>query len=76
MPGVVAVLSHLNAPKLAYKPHKAFIDPAVGERLHVLQDDRVHFYGQPVALVVADSLDNAERGANALKIHYDAVVFA
>lgn len=71
MPGVVAVLSHLNAPKLAYKPHKAFIDPAVGERLHVLQDDQVHFYGQPVALVVADSLDNAERGANALKIHYD-----
>lgn len=71
MPGVVAVLSHRNAPKLAYKPHKAFIDPAVGERLHVLQDDVVRFYGQPVALVVADSLDNAERAASALKIHYE-----
>jgi xanthine dehydrogenase YagR molybdenum-binding subunit len=71
MPGVVAVISHLNAPKLAYKPHKAFIDPAVGERLHVLQDDTVHFYGQPVAVVVADSLDQAERAAQALKIRYE-----
>ena len=35
-PGVLAVLTHLNAPKLAYAPHKGFIDPAHGERLHVL----------------------------------------
>ncbi|WP_407353782.1 xanthine dehydrogenase family protein molybdopterin-binding subunit [Luteimonas sp. R10] len=71
MPGVVAVISHLNAPRLAYKPHKTFIDPAVGERLHVLQDDRIHFYGQPVAVVVARSLDQAERAARALNIRYD-----
>lgn len=71
MPGVAAVISHLNAPKLAYKPHKAFIDPAVGERLHVLQDDAIHFYGQPVAVVVADSLDHAERAAQALSIQYE-----
>ena len=55
MPGVVALITHRNAPKLAYLPHKAVIDPAVGERLHVLQDDSVRFYGQPVAIVVADS---------------------
>jgi xanthine dehydrogenase YagR molybdenum-binding subunit len=72
MPGVVEVISHLNAPRLAYGPHKSFIDPAVGERLHVLQDDQVRFYGQPVALVVADTLDHAERAANALRISYAA----
>lgn len=71
LPGVVAVISHLNAPKLPYKPHKAFIDPAVGERLHMLQDATVRFYGQPVAVVVADSLDNAERAANALDVRYE-----
>jgi xanthine dehydrogenase YagR molybdenum-binding subunit len=72
MPGVVAVISHRNAPKLAYLPHRAGIDPAVGERLHMLQDDRVRFYGQPVAIVVAETLDQAERAAAALRIHYAA----
>lgn len=72
MPGVISVLSHLNAPKLAYRPHKGSIDPKAGERLHVLQDDAVRFHGQPVALVVADTLDNAERAAAALRITYEA----
>lgn len=68
MPGVLAVVSHLNAPRLAYGAHKGPIDPAAGERLHVFQDDRVLFYGQPVAVVVADTLDGAERAAAALRI--------
>jgi xanthine dehydrogenase YagR molybdenum-binding subunit len=72
MPGVVEVIIHLNAPRLAYGPHKSFIDPEVGERLHVLQDDRVRFDGQPIAVVVADTLDHAERAANALRISYSA----
>jgi xanthine dehydrogenase YagR molybdenum-binding subunit len=72
MPGVLAVISHLNPPTLAYEPHKCPIDPAIGERLHVLQDDRVHFYGQPVAVVVAETLDQAERAAAALGVIYEA----
>lgn len=72
MPGMVAVISHLNAPRLTYGAHKGPIDPAIGERLHVLQDDKVHFYGQPVAVVVAETLDDAERGAMALRVTYAA----
>jgi xanthine dehydrogenase YagR molybdenum-binding subunit len=72
MPGVIAVITHHNAPKLPYGPHKSYIDPATGERLHVLQDDLVHFHGQPVAIVVADTLDQAERGAAALRVSYEA----
>jgi xanthine dehydrogenase YagR molybdenum-binding subunit len=72
LPGVLAVLSHLNVPRLPYNPHKGGIDPPEGERLHVLQDDQVHFYGQPVALVVADTLDRAERAAVALRVTYEA----
>ncbi|MBN9262961.1 MAG: xanthine dehydrogenase family protein molybdopterin-binding subunit, partial [Hyphomicrobium sp.] len=59
LPGVLAIISHLNAPRLPYNPHKGGIDPSYGERLHVLQDDQVRFYGQPVALVVADTLVRA-----------------
>jgi xanthine dehydrogenase YagR molybdenum-binding subunit len=72
MPGVLAVITHLNAPRLAYRPHKGPIDPAIGERLHVLQDDRVRFYGQPVAVVVAETLDPAEQAAAALGVTYAA----
>src|SRR5262245_32935079 len=72
MPGVLAVITHRNAPRLPYAPHKSYIDPATGERLHVLQDDRVRFYGQPVAVVVAEALDQAERAAAALRISYAA----
>lgn len=72
MPGVVAVISHLNAPRLAYNPHKGSIDPQIGERLHALQDDRVRFYGQPVAVIVAETLDQAERAAAALQVSYAA----
>ncbi|SPS00496.1 xanthine dehydrogenase family protein molybdopterin-binding subunit [Cupriavidus taiwanensis] len=72
VPGVLAVLTHHNTTKLAYAPHKGFIDPEHGERLHVLQDDRVHFYGQPVAVVVAQTLDQAEHAATLLRIGYAA----
>ena len=47
-PGVIAVLTHRNAPKLPYRPHKGAVDPEMGERLHVLQDDRVTHQGQPI----------------------------
>jgi len=55
-PGVIVVLTHRNAPRLAYREHHAPVDPTVGERLHVLQDDRIVQQGQPIALVVAETL--------------------
>ena len=70
LPGVVAIISHVNAPRLPYREHKSGIDPAQGERLHVLQDDRVRFFGQPVAVVVAESLDQAEHAALAVRVSY------
>jgi xanthine dehydrogenase YagR molybdenum-binding subunit len=69
-PGMFAVLTHQNAPKLPYREHRGAIDPAVGERLHVLQDDRVRFNGQPVAVVVADTLERAEHAASLIRLTY------
>lgn len=69
-PGVVAVLTHRNAPRLVYRAHKGMIDPEVGERLHVLQDDRVSHQGQPVALVIANTLEEAVHAANLVRVTY------
>jgi xanthine dehydrogenase YagR molybdenum-binding subunit len=69
-PGVIAVLTHRNAPRLAYRPHKGAPDPVVGERLHVLQDDRVRHQGQPIALVVAETLEQAIHAAALMRVTY------
>jgi xanthine dehydrogenase YagR molybdenum-binding subunit len=69
-PGVLAVLTHRNAPRLAYRPHKAGVDPNAGERLHVLQDDRVSHQGQPIALVIAETLEQATHAATLVQVTY------
>jgi xanthine dehydrogenase YagR molybdenum-binding subunit len=69
-PGVLAVITHLNAPRLAYREHKGFVDPGYGERLHVLQDDQVRFNGQPIGIVVAESLEQATYAATLLRVTY------
>src|SRR5204863_3516363 len=59
-PGVLAVLSHENAPHL----------DAEGE-LAVLQSPRVAYRGQVVAAVVADSLETARYAARLVRIDYE-----
>jgi len=68
--GVLAVLTHRNAPRLAYRRHKGLPDPATGERLHVLQDDRVNHQGQPIALVIAETLEQANHAATLVRVTY------
>jgi xanthine dehydrogenase YagR molybdenum-binding subunit len=68
--GVVTVLTHRNAPRLPYREHKALVDPPNGERLHVLQDDRVSHQGQPIALVIADTLEQATHAATLVRVTY------
>ncbi|MEV8308745.1 xanthine dehydrogenase family protein molybdopterin-binding subunit [Streptomyces flavidovirens] len=63
LPGVHAVLSHENAPRL-----KEPDDPT----LAVLQNDRVPHRGWHVALVVADTPENASAAAEALRVEYAA----
>jgi xanthine dehydrogenase YagR molybdenum-binding subunit len=72
LPGLLAILSHRNAPKLPYSPFKGGVDAQVGERLRVLQDAEVRFWGQPVAVVVAETLEQAEHCARLLVVRYDA----
>ena len=71
-PGVLAVLTHQNAPRLPGGSGKAKGD--VADRvLQLLQDDRVLYQDQPIAVVVADTLDRARFAARLLAITYDQV---
>jgi xanthine dehydrogenase YagR molybdenum-binding subunit len=69
-PGVIAVLTHRNAPRLAYRAHRGFVDPDIGERLHVLQHDRINHQGQPIALVIAETLEQANHAATLMRVTY------
>lgn len=72
VPGVQAVIIHRNAPHLPYHPFNQppQVDPKSGEQLRVFQHDRVLFSGQPVAVVVADTREQAETAAALVKVHY------
>ncbi|NGO47210.1 xanthine dehydrogenase family protein molybdopterin-binding subunit [Streptomyces ureilyticus] len=71
-PGVLRVIHHRNAPKLPYRDNPGSNNPPGGRRLRVFQDDRVLFHGQPVAVVVATTLEAAQHGASLVKVEYDA----
>jgi len=72
-PGVLAVLTHANAPRLPYKPleQRPQVDPKSGDQLRVLQDPEVHFSGQPIALVVAETMEQATHAADLVRVAYE-----
>ena len=69
MPGVLAVLHHGNAPRVDvdYVGLLGRPDPTLG----VFQQDRVPYAGWPVALVVAETSEQAREAAEALVVRYD-----
>jgi xanthine dehydrogenase YagR molybdenum-binding subunit len=70
-PGVLRVISHLDAPQLPYLDN-AGSNNLPGTRLRVFQDDRVRFFGQPVAVVVATTLEAAQHAARLVQVSYEA----
>src|ERR687884_1685649 len=72
--GVIAVLTHENLPKIAGEPHllpSLVGGPAPGESFFPMQDDVVHYAGQPVAIVIADSLERAHWAATLVQVSYE-----
>ncbi|MFG1706253.1 xanthine dehydrogenase family protein molybdopterin-binding subunit [Nonomuraea sp. M3C6] len=65
-PGVLAVLTHLNAPKLESGPPSFLRTPPPP-----LQDDRIRYYGQYVAVVVAGTAEQASAAARRIEIGYE-----
>ncbi|WP_349295219.1 xanthine dehydrogenase family protein molybdopterin-binding subunit (plasmid) [Thioclava sp. 'Guangxiensis'] len=64
LPGILGVF---HGPKFLRNPAQGMADEAPSQ-----PDTRVDYYGQPVALVVAESFEQARDGALNLKISYEA----
>ena len=65
MPGVLAIITPDNAPKLA---NRSQAQQAISQP--TLQDNDIVYNGQHVAVVVADTLERAQAAAAAVKLHY------
>lgn len=66
-PGVADVVSHLNAPPVpGYKAD----NPNPKQGLKIFYDDRIYSNGQPVAIVVANTLERAVHAASLVKVTY------
>src|SRR5947209_13005129 len=62
LPGVIAMLSHENAPRIA---------PLDYQDLAVFQSDAVAYRGQFVAAVVAETLETARQAASMVAVRYE-----
>jgi xanthine dehydrogenase YagR molybdenum-binding subunit len=67
-PGVIVVMTHKNAPRLASNKASA-LQP--GEAYPLLQDDRIIYNGQHIAVVVAETFEQATHAAMLVRVRYD-----
>jgi xanthine dehydrogenase YagR molybdenum-binding subunit len=73
VPGVLAILTHENAPKLDIKVPQSKDQGATfhpGENLVPLEGTEIFFAGQNLAVVVAETLEQAQYAASLLRIRY------
>ena len=73
VPGVVEVISHTNRPRTAWldKNYHDDVSPP-GSPFRPFEDETIAFSQQPLALVVAESLEAARDGASLIEIEYEA----
>ncbi|MDO7903720.1 xanthine dehydrogenase family protein molybdopterin-binding subunit [Pseudomonas sp. K1(2024)] len=72
VPGVIAVLHHLNRPHVSsYDDDYSDDDSADGSPFRPLYNDKVLYSGQPIALVVADTLELARHAGALVTVEYD-----
>jgi xanthine dehydrogenase YagR molybdenum-binding subunit len=71
--GVAAVLTHRDIPAVNHVPLVPSLlgGPAPGETFFPMQDDVVRYAGQPVAIVVAGTLEQAQYAATLVRAGYD-----
>lgn len=73
VPGVLTVVTHENAPRMKPPQPVSVLKQstmAPGTSVNYLNTDEVHWNGQPVALVVAESLDAAQHASALVRVDY------
>jgi xanthine dehydrogenase YagR molybdenum-binding subunit len=71
--GVVLVMTYRNAPVMA--PPPLFLtapQAAGGSSLPVMQDDSIHWNGEPVAVVLAETQEQADHAASLINVAYES----
>jgi xanthine dehydrogenase YagR molybdenum-binding subunit len=68
-PGVVEVMTPANRPAVAHDPDEKSI--MFDFKLDLLQSDRVRYANQPIAVVIAETLEAAVEGAKLLAPQYE-----
>jgi xanthine dehydrogenase YagR molybdenum-binding subunit len=77
--GVLAVFTHLNMPRMNPTPKPWSHLRPHGQSYLPLQDEKILYADQPIALVVAATLDQATHAGTLIKVDYEAqppVVFS
>ncbi|WP_433435128.1 xanthine dehydrogenase family protein molybdopterin-binding subunit [Nonomuraea sp. CA-141351] len=72
--GVIDVLTHENAPAMKPPPSQSLLNPStmvIGTSVNYLATDEVHWNGQPVAVVVAESPEAARHAADLVRPTYE-----
>ena len=68
--GVLAVFTHETMPRLARQPVFNLVN-VTGMSFSFLQDDRIVFAGQPIAMVLAETREQAVTAAELIEVEYD-----
>ena len=71
VPGVVEVITHKNRPHIPWFDQTDAVSD-LGSPFRALYDDRILFSGQPIALVVAETLETARYAASLVEADYEA----
>ena len=76
LPGVIAVITHETAPRLNPLPDKVqgiqySGEGGLVEMLLPMQDDRIHYAGQAIAVVIADTFEQATHAATLVSVAYE-----
>ncbi|HUK33887.1 MAG TPA: xanthine dehydrogenase family protein molybdopterin-binding subunit [Vicinamibacterales bacterium] len=72
-PGVLAILTADNAPRLP-QHGRAGVNPPAGRVVSALQDRDIRYNGEPIAIVIAESFEQATYAASLVRASYSAEV--
>lgn len=75
VPGVLAVITHQNAPRMKHPTLLSMLrlnKGVGGSDLPIMQDDSIHFDGEAVAVVVAELPEQAAHAASLVRVNYEA----
>src|SRR2546423_13795832 len=71
-PGVIGILTRENAPQFKPYPDDLTKKGAPGENRVPSQDDEIHYAGQHLGVVVAESFEQATHAASLVRVTYQA----